>query len=141
MTTFLAAWGAILATAALTWNVVQDIGGRANLQVSAFIGKMYPDHADKDYLVITMVNVGRRPITLQSWGGMKKKDIPKRGIFVPARGLPRMLKESESHNEYIDDLSILDDDLETLHVIDSAGRRWKVSKKNLRRMVEEAKLM
>ena len=140
ITKFLAVWGAILSTVAITWNIIRDARDKGSLKVEAMIGKMVPDHTDRDYLIITITNIGRRPVLVKGWGGMKKKNVKgARGLFVVPRGLPRMLKEGEYHTEFTDDLSILSPDLEKIYVWDSAGKEWKVSRKNLNRLFEDVK--
>jgi hypothetical protein len=133
ITKFLALLGAILSTIAITWNIFRDVNDKGKLKIDAIIGKIVPDHTDKDYLVITITNIGRRPVLVKSWGGMKKKNVKgARGIFITSRGLPRMLKEGEYHMEFTEDLSIIFPELEKIHVWDSTGKEWKISKKNLK---------
>ena len=139
LTMFLAVWGAIVSTIALTWNIIRDRLDRGALRVEAMIGRMVPDHTDKDYLVVTITNVGRRPVLVKGWGGMKKRHVKgKRGILIVPRGLPRMLEEGEYHLEFTEDLSMLSSDIQKIYVWDSAGREWKVSRKNLKRLLAEA---
>jgi len=70
---------------------------------------------------------------------MKKKSVKgARGIFIAPRGLPRMLKEGEYHMEFTVDLSILSPELQKIYVWDSAGKEWKVSRKNLKRLFRDA---
>jgi len=65
LTKFLAIWGAIVSTIAITWNVLRDIrNGR--LKIEAMVGKMVPDHTDRDYLVITITNIGRCPVLVKA---------------------------------------------------------------------------
>ena len=90
---FLALWGAILSTIAITWNIFRDVNDKGKLKIDAMIGKMVPDHTDKDYLVITITNIGRRPVLVKGWGGMKKKNVKgARGMYIIPHGLPRMLR-------------------------------------------------
>jgi len=142
VTEFLAIWGAILSSVAIAWNVFRDVNDRGKLKIDAMIGKMVPDHTDKEYLVVTITNIGRRPVLVKSWGGMekKKKDAKNaRGIFIVPQGLPRMLKEGEYHTEFTDDLTILSPELEKICVWDSTGKHWKVSRKNLKRLFKGVK--
>ena len=121
-TTVAAVWGATIATIALIWNIIRDARDRGMIKVGAMIGKMYPDHTDREYLVITMINVGRRPVTVKGWGGMKRRDakgLP--GLVVTPRGLPRVLKEGEDHMEFTDDLSILSPEIRKIYVWDAAA--------------------
>jgi hypothetical protein len=133
-------WGAIVSTVVGAWNIFKASQDRRKLKLSAFIGKMYPDHTDRDYLVLSMANVGRRPILVNGWGGEKKKNAEgKKEIFIKPCGLPRMLKEGEDHIEYAHDLSFLNDELETIHVWDSSGKEWHISRKNFRKLMKDVK--
>lgn len=138
ITALLAFYGTVVSTAALVWNIVRDSRDRPKVRLEAMIGKIYPDHTDRDYLVLTMTNVGRRPVQIKGWYGLRKKtyDGPK-GIMVVTQGLPRILNESESHHEYCIDLSLLDDQLKTLFVTDSAGREWHLTKKQIRQLIKQ----
>ena len=140
-TELLAIIGAIGSAVAITWNFIRTIQDRAKLKVTAWIGKILPDHADQDYLFITIVNIGRRPVLVKGWGGMEKKSVNEKcGLFITPRGLPRMLKEGEYHMEYTHNISkILTPALEKICVWDSVGREWKVSRKNLKRLFEDLK--
>ena len=140
-TELLAIIGAIGSAVAITWNFTRTIQDRANLKVTAWIGKILPDYADRDYLFITIVNIGRRSVLVSGWGGMKKKHVKgKRGFFITSHGLPRMLKEGEDHMEYTPHISeILSHDLEKICVKDSVGREWKVSRKNIKNLFKEVK--
>ena len=136
LTSFLAVWGALLSTVAVTWNVFRDWGDRGRIKVEAMIGKMVPNHTDKDYLIVTITNVGRRPILVKGWGARRKKKAPgPRWLFVVARGLPRMLPEGDYHTEFTDDLANLASDIEDICVWDSAGRYWKAPRKMTRQVI------
>jgi hypothetical protein len=138
VTGFLAVWGAILSTIALGWNVLRDSRDRGRLKIDAMIGKMHPDHTDRDYLVITVTNVGKRPLLVKGWGGMKRKGASEpRGILIVPRGLPRMLKESEYHIEWTPDLTVLDEDTERIYAWDSSGKEWALTRKQMKRLRQE----
>jgi hypothetical protein len=138
ITGLLAFYGTIVSTAALVWNILRDSRDRPKIKLEAMIGKLYPDHTERDYLVLTMTNIGRRPVQIKGWYGLRKKrKTDERGILVVTQGLPRILNEAESHHEFCTSLSILNDDLQTLYVSDSADRKWKLSKKQLRQLVEQ----
>ncbi|MBI4489060.1 MAG: hypothetical protein HY694_08230 [Deltaproteobacteria bacterium] len=102
LTKFLAVWGAIVSTIALTWNVIRDRHDRGILKLNTMIGKMYPDHTDRDYVVLTITNVGRRPILVMSWGWIKKGRKGD-GFLVKTSQFPKMLKEGEYHIEFTHD--------------------------------------
>lgn len=139
ITKFLAIWGAILSTVAITWNILRDVSDKGKLKIDAMVGKMSPNHTDRIYLIITITNIGRRPLLIKTLGGMKKKSVKgPRGLFIVPRGLPRILKEGEYHIEFAN-LSILSPELEKISVWDSTGKEWKVSRKNLKRLFKDVK--
>lgn len=86
---FLAVWGAIVSTIALTWNIIRDIRDKGKLKLNAFIGKMFPDPKDKDYLVVTIANVGRRPIFVKHLGGETKRKLSIPTLFLSRGTCPR----------------------------------------------------
>jgi len=138
LTTFLAVWGAIVATIALTWNMLRHRGDRGILKVTGMIGKMYPDHTDRTYLFITITNVGRRPVLVQGIYGMRDKSVgPKRGVFIKAERLPVMLKEGEFFCHPCHGLDMLDEHLETIYAQDSTGRKWPMKRRNLRQVIRD----
>jgi hypothetical protein len=139
LTSALALWGAVIATAALTWNIVRDIGERPKVKIDAMIGRMYPDHADRSYVILTMTNIGRRPVFIKGWGATLKKDGPQpKGLVVRPHGLPKMLSESEYHIEFTHDFRVLAPEVERLYVYDSSGREWKLTRKQLRELRKQA---
>ena len=92
ITNFLALWGAIFSTIAMTWNIIRDVNDKGKLKIDAMIGKIVPDHTDKDYLALTITNIGRRHVLVKGWGAMKKKNVKgAHGLYIIPRGLPRML--------------------------------------------------
>ncbi len=102
------------------------------------IGKMYPDHTDRTYLVITITNVGKRPILVKGIYGMLDETVgERRGLLFKVNGLPTMLKESEYFIHPSHDLECVNDSLQRIYVMDSAGRKWKMSRRNLRNVIQE----
>lgn len=138
LTEFLATWGAILSTVGITWNVIRDRRDRAILKLEGMLGIMYPDDTDSTYLVLTVTNVGRRPVLLTGLRGMLDKPPgSKPGLYIKAERLPQMLKEGEYFAQPIPDLEILSDKLKSLYAVDSANRKWYMSPQNIKRLVKE----
>jgi hypothetical protein len=138
ITGLLAFYGTIVSTAALVWNIIRDSRDRSRVKLEAMIGKLYPDHTDRDYLVLTMTNVGRRPVQIKGWYGLRKRrSDDERGLIVVTQGLPRILNEAESHHEFCIDLTLLNKDLQKLYVSDSAGREWKLPRKRMNRLIHQ----
>jgi hypothetical protein len=158
LTKFLAAWGAILSTFGLGWTLYRDLLDRAKLQISAKVRRLArgldgryfavaPDlpvqAADQLFVVMSVVNVGRRPVMWQGWGGKYHKREPEgTAFFIVGQSLPKMLQEGESHSEMTelnDDLKPASDNVKKLYVWDPAGREWALSRKQLKKLKEEAR--
>lgn len=141
ITELLALLGVCLSILAITWNILRDINDKGKLQLKVMIGKLYPDHTDKRYLVVIITNIGRRPLLVQGWGGVEKKKVKgkQKFCFIIPYGLPRMLKEGECWTERTEDLSILSANLRRICVWDSTGKYWNVSRKDTRRLIESEK--
>jgi hypothetical protein len=158
LTKFLAAWGALLGTFGLGWTLYRDLLDRAKLQVSANVrrigrsldGRYYAiapnvkvEAPEKLFVVMTVVNVGRRPVMWQGWGGKyRKREADGSGFTIIPQYLPKMLQEGEVHNELTaleDDLSPVSDNVKTLYIWDVSGRPWAISNKQLKQLKQEAR--
>ena len=135
----LAVWGAIVSTIAVTWNALRDIGDKGKLRLEAMIGTLFGDPTGKNHLVFTMTNVGRRPIMVIKLGGDYKKGSKDPHFVIMPKELPKMLKEGEFHIEFYDDLSSLSPEVIKICAWDSSGKEWKLRKKNLKRLLEDAR--
>jgi hypothetical protein len=133
-TDILAFYGAVLSSLAITWNIYRDLTERGKLHVHCYLGKIAgpnlpPD--DKDYLVYSVTNTGRKPIQVTHIGGARRgKDF----IVIP-RSLPKMLSPGEYVLEYTSDLSVLDTSLRFLAAWDSLNRVHKVKRSVTRDLV------
>ena len=152
VTTWLAICGTITGAIALGWNIGRDLRDCAKLTLSAYIGKRVRIGTGElqaedlqDRFILTMTNVGRRPIWLTSWGGMRSKSAGKyRGFLMPCRVLPilpRVLGEGDYCFDDTTDFSVLSRDVQEIHVTDSTYRKWRLKKKTLRRLQARAKEM
>ena len=74
ITKFLALLGAILSTIAITWNIFRDVNDKGKLKIDAMIGKMVPDHTDKDYLVNYYYKYWTSSCTCKKLGRNEKKE-------------------------------------------------------------------
>jgi hypothetical protein len=149
---FLATWGAVTATVAIVWNLVRDLKDSGKLRVDAMVGKMHPDPTKRSYLVITITNVGRRPVMLkglytlrrQPWSrDLFKYRLVKYRRFAPCGVLllkegPRMLKEGEYHTELVEDFSFLDRQIGAIAAYDSGGKEWWLRGKRLSMAIKDA---
>jgi len=134
LTIFLAVWGAIVSTFVLGWNVFRDLSDRGKIKISCFIGNGVGSlvSTEKNVLVYTITNVGRKPIYIKLIGGAFKK----KHFLISTQQIPKMLLSGEYIVESTEDLSMFERDLKHLWVIDSLDKHWKISKKNLRLLFE-----
>jgi hypothetical protein len=158
LTEFLAAWGAILATLGFGWNLYRDLLDRASLQVSATVrriafsttgqpfavGHDVPVDATRQlFVVMTVVNVGRRPVMWKGWGGKyRKRENNRDGFVVIPEHLPKMLQEGEMHSEVTTldaGLSPVHANVRKLYMWDSSGRQYSLSRRRMRRLRQEAR--
>lgn len=158
LTKFLAAWGALLGTFGLGWTLYRDLLDRAKLQVSAKVrrigvsadGKYYAvspklnvQASEKLFVVMTVVNVGRRPCMWQGWGGKyHKREAEVTGFIIVPQNLPKMLDEGESCDELTAleaDLRPASENVKKLFIWDASGRHWSLSRKQLKQLQKEAR--
>ena len=133
ITTLIAAYSAFVATFVLGWNVFRDLTDKGKLKVHCYIGNLiFPGGPtdNKDYLVYSVTNVGRRAVLVTHVGGQKKK----KDFMIVPRDLPKKLEPGDYLMEYTDDLSCLSKDLKTLFVIDSLGKQYKVKRATVRNL-------
>ncbi len=148
LTKVLATWGALLSTFGFGWTLYRDLRDRAKLKISVHLrrmardtyGRLYavnPDlpveASEKTFVVISALNVGRRPVKVSAWGGGYKK--PKNGkkhFFVVPIGLPKILDEWEGIDEFTEELHGHIDNIKYLAVRDASGGQWKASNKELK---------
>jgi len=155
LTKFLALWGAILSTFTLGWNFYRELLDRPKLRVTAGLKRFAKGADGRDFavkhnlpvegasnqifLVVTAANVGRRPVMVKGWGGEWHSPVKgKKGFTVIGRDLPKMLKEGEYHFEYTDELRALSENVKTLYVWDSSGKAWKLPRRELEKLKQEA---
>jgi hypothetical protein len=156
LTTFLAVWGAILSSVTFGWNLLRDLRDRANVKVSVAVRKIITrmdgvsvavdpnllgDDGSPLHVVISAVNVGRRPVRWQGVGGRYRRAVNgKKGFVINARFLPKTLAEAEAHDEYTDfDGPFKQDNVRLIKIWDSFGKDWSLSWWQMRKLRKEAK--
>lgn len=146
ITKFLAIYGALLASITFGWNLLRDLKDRPDVRITAMIGEFVAEHGIpgsrlEPQLVVTITNVGRRPVFIKGWGGDHArtawKDHRKSFLIIP-RSAPKMLNEGEYIIEYTRDLGgCLSDYVTSLYAWDSTGRHWKLPSRQLRQLKRE----
>lgn len=163
LTEFLAAYGALLASIGFGWNLYRDLLDRAKLQVSVNVRRIAKDEDGRPfmvkpdlrvegasqqlYVVMSVVNVGRRPVLWQGWGGKYHKPVDavdgrNPGFSIVPQMLPKMLQEAESHSEFTElqpDLRPASENVKSLFMWDASGKYWKLSRKELKQLKQEAR--
>lgn len=135
-TTVLAVWGAVVSTIALVWHILRDIADRGRVSVKCYLGR-YVGGIQTDlrtHLIYRVTNVGRRPVNVTHIGGAIQEN---EHFMLNIRTLPRTLQPGEYIVESSSDLSILDQRPKALWAIDSLGKHWKISRRNLRRLLSD----
>jgi hypothetical protein len=158
LTAFLAVWGAILSSITFGWTLYRDLRDRAKIKLTAEVrrigrrdadGKMFsiepsqdiPGASDRLFVVVSVVNVGRRPMRWQGLGGHYKEPVGGKSAFVVnARFLPQTLEEQQGHDEFTElDEQFLKDNIRKLTVWDVAGRKWNVPRHDMKQLITDAR--
>jgi hypothetical protein len=133
---YAAFYAACVSTGLLLWTIYRDsIRDRGKLVVSAWIGESVHLGGEK-VLFIRVTNIGRRSITIDrirsEWADPEK--APRRLFRSINHKLPRSLGEGEfwEDDEYY--LARLSEDLKAICAVDSAGKRWYVPNKQLKKI-------
>src|SRR6266404_9207285 len=78
LATWIAVYGALVGSASLAWNIYREITNRGRLRVDVGVGNLHlsgptfgvaEEPIQRDQLMFTVTNVGRRPIFLTQIGG------------------------------------------------------------------------
>ena len=150
--------GLVLASVSLGWNILNEIRKAPKAKVHAMIaGIIQPGsriHDDKDYLSISIANIGSRPIRINGvgftgykwwWHPFKKKHF----VIIPKQ-VPIYLKDGEEHTEIFeytlkDFTYLLSNNIQNISVHDSGGRihymprlKFLNFKKSVRKHVKKA---
>ena len=157
LTRILALWGAFLSTFAMGWNLYRDWLDKPKLQLSAKVRRlsvgadgqvfavrqdMAVEATEQLYIVMTVVNVGRRPSAWKGWGGRYyKKENGKSGFTIIGRNLPKMLQEGESHNEVAEldvNAKAISENVRRLYIWDNSGHEWALTRAQLKQLRKDA---
>lgn len=136
--TILAAWGAVVSTISIAWNIYASVQDRGKIRVDAMFGTRIPDKMDERGLYIILTNVGKRSVLAKQIGAYEKTSIfSKRqcSIFLPYK-LPMMLKEGEQTIEGPIDIKIISKRLKVLCAWDSIGNMYKLPTKGIRELLK-----
>lgn len=138
----IAVYGAVLSTLVAIWNVFLFITDRGKLKVHCYIADVIGvgEVLERNVLVYSLTNVGRKPIYVTTIGGaFKRKNNESQYFLVSTRQqLPMRLEPGQNLTEYTPDISILKRDrIRSLHAIDSLGHSYKVKQRVLNRLLND----
>ena len=145
ITGFLALYGAVAATASALWNVHQFRSDR-RLLVKAFVGHK-PQTPQEIFMLIRIVNSGRRPMRLQgikihkNWRTSIRSSKLQLMQIIPEKW-PRILNEGETcevevANPLLSEL--ISREYRYLVVYDSTNKRWNISYRNVHKIYKTFK--
>ncbi|HUU03936.1 MAG TPA: hypothetical protein VM425_21045 [Myxococcota bacterium] len=131
----------VISAATMGWTLHRDLTTKVKLKLRCYVGQIMdlgdPNAANEtEYLVFQITNVDSRPVIISSAGGLRKGN---KGFIIKTQGLPRKLEPGDSHNVWTTDLSVLDDDLRSLVVHDSASQCYTFGHRKTRQLVKAQK--
>jgi hypothetical protein len=129
-------WGAIVATIALSWNVLRDIHLRGHLKVQAMFRVDDRNRQLPPALTVSVTNVGSKPVLVQGIAIQRRKGSTPSHHFFPCE-IPKMLAPGEFFWQVLDQTGWLPTDTQTLYAWDSGGTRWRVARKEFRRLLDQ----
>jgi hypothetical protein len=157
LTTVLAVYGALLGSFTFGWTLYRDMRDRARIKFSVAVrrvvlrvdGTWLSIDPSQDIeaargtlsLVISVVNIGRRPLRWSGVGGLYKNPVNGKGGFVVnARFLPKMLEEQQAHDEIAElDAQFANGNIKRFYIWDAAGRHWDLSGREISALLADAK--
>ena len=146
----------LTALGALAWNIIRDfVADKVSVELSVSFGEIggivgsntglfapagsLPNHQfDKPGVNVQITNTGRRPIGISSVSGKLKNGD---GLFMPVKGLPKMLQPYEIFSETANaSQNLLDKiqkgEIRSLWVNDTKSKKWPLSKKGWKELKE-----
>jgi hypothetical protein len=148
--TGVAIYGAVVSTLTAIWNIRSGVRDRGHLKVDLRFRHIVQDTTGQPYavdatglngaqLVLTVTNTGRRPITVVSWKGEYKRELPGGKYFVVITShMPKELRETEQLVEATGNFAgALEAGVKTVFVMDSADRQWAVPRRTLKAIEAE----
>ncbi len=146
--TGVAVYGALVGTASLAWNIYREVSNRGGLRIVVGIGNLHvsgpsfgiePEPFQRDQLMFTVTNVGRRAIFLtQIGGGHSNGDYFMTPTPANEGGLPKRLEPGESFNDASIGAAMLDKpELQFLGAWDGENRIYKLPTAKLAELIAQ----
>ena len=128
-----AIYGALLSTIAVGWNVYRDFHDQARIKLSTTLGHIVKN-GDR-------TNIISHAFAIEKWPDRFKNASPSLFLTITNIGrrpvIPKALKEGEYAVEHTDDLSLLADDAKKIFAWDTTGKKWSLSRRELRKLQRE----
>ncbi len=133
VTAYIAIYGAVLATIVFLWDLIKYKKDKPCLKVEVRHHILSNRIKTEQKLGIQMANIGRRPITVVASGFEITPPLPEGNMMtVLDPGLPKELREGQSHTTYANTSEISEQQILFGWVRDATGRNWKSKKWPLR---------
>lgn len=136
-TTWVAIYGAILATFTLAWNIIREFRDRPKLKVDVMFGEIIPSEtAEENVVALIVTNVGKYPVMVTMWAGAFGH-YGKKGFFINSHQLPKMLQPTEYLTLFSNRLEDFGPNIKRMWICDSSGKRWATSRTRLKQAMKD----
>ena len=134
LTQVLALYAAIASTVAIALHIIRIMNDRGQIDISADVRSLRG--TERLRLAITVTNRGKHPIFVRALG----VEIRDESYTLPPTNVSNnMLHEGEHFSQNIDGLPNLD--ITEIYVLDSNNRKWRISRRNLKRLFRNIERM
>ena len=132
-------YGVVVSTTVAIVQIINHVTDTGRIEITAWIGRIAGDPQERDQIVTTITNVGRRPVMVMGYGGKSRKEggAQESWLFV-WRTLPKMLSEGEYTVELSHETNVVED-LTDLLAWDSTGKYWHLSGRRLKKLKKDWK--
>ena len=139
-------WAGVLTVLTITTAILSII--LAYLRIDEFLKDrpilkfmFYFEISDKGEKIfyLDMVNIGRRPIVITGYFSMEKTGSLLLNFLDSPHGFPISLKEVEIHTFRLQISEIKKGGVKELRIHDSSGKKWKLSRKQIREINKTSK--
>ena len=125
---------------ALGWTMYRDLADRGRLRVSCHIGKIAQlgvGIVEDNLLFWTATNVGRQPVIVASYGGVRAKSPRTWQVLTQKLDpLPKTLRPGEVFSG-CSPIAELQPDITELWVFDTLGKKYRAPRKQVRQVIKE----
>ena len=138
--------GLSLAISLLTflWTIYRDWREQGRVRVNAYIGRVLTDRrGSKSVLGVHLVfqNIGSQSVFLKGWYVEIEENDGKHGglLFTGSQAFNKKIEPGCAFDEFVPNVEFLKNRaIKTLFIEDRIGRKWYLSKKAFRKLIEES---